>query len=121
MNRAIQSADLTKDPRVKECLCDFLKTHMDKYGEQFKFQTQKLAFGQVREEIVRDKRGGRRRSASSSVFCRCWAAILTRVATRDRESEKEEKEDAAIERKEERKAKGREGGAKKGGGSKGRR
>eukprot|EP00286_Rhodomonas_abbreviata_P001918 CAMPEP_0181291340 /NCGR_PEP_ID=MMETSP1101-20121128/1913_1 /TAXON_ID=46948 /ORGANISM="Rhodomonas abbreviata, Strain Caron Lab Isolate" /LENGTH=479 /DNA_ID=CAMNT_0023395721 /DNA_START=150 /DNA_END=1589 /DNA_ORIENTATION=+ len=45
MNKALQVCDLTDDPRVKVCLCDFLKLHMDKYGEKFKFDTASIKFG----------------------------------------------------------------------------
>lgn len=97
MNRAIVESDFTADPRVKDCLCDFLKTHMDKYGEQFKFNTQKLSFGTVCEEVMRDKRSSRRRE-------------------REVEEREREEEVATGEKREHRKGKTREGGAKKGGG-----
>ncbi len=45
MNRALDESDLTDDPRVKASILDFLKTHMDKYAEQFNFDTTGIEYG----------------------------------------------------------------------------
>jgi len=45
MNRALEASDLTEDPRVKASVVDFLQTHMDKYADQFDFDSEGIDYG----------------------------------------------------------------------------